>query len=61
MHYKDAKTKQMYRKITRSGLAIASAQKAYYKKNVSKNAEEHFKHKPYSSIIGRENEHDQER
>ena len=61
MHYRDAKTKQMQRKVSRSGLAIKSAQKAYRKKNVSEHAAEHFHHKPYTDIIGRESKDDQER
>lgn len=61
MHYRDAKTKLMYRKVSRSGLAIDSAQKAYYKKNVSEHAAEHFHHKPYTDIIGKGEQNDQER
>lgn len=54
MHYRDAKTKQLQRKVIRSGLAINSAQKAYHRKNISEHAAEHFHHKPYSDIIGKE-------
>ena len=61
MHYRDAKTKQMQRKVSRSGIAIKSAQKAYRKKNVSEHAAEHFHHKPYTDIKGRESKNGQER
>lgn len=61
MLYRDAKAKLIQRKLSRSGIAISSAQKAYYKKNISDHAAEHFHHKPYSDIIGKEKKNDQER